>query len=99
MENMKRANKYQLNLKLLELANGESVPDKQLELTFDNHDEVFGIIDRIQEKDPFNDKQQAAEFALGLKLFSEVMLKNRNHPLFDELKPAFQAFMKRLKSI
>ncbi|MFD1142022.1 DUF3861 domain-containing protein [Larkinella insperata] len=94
----KKTNKYQLTLKLVELANGESVPDKQLELTFDNHDEVFGIIERLREKDPFDNKEQATEFAIGLKMFSEVMLKNRNHPLFEELKPAFQSFMKRLKS-
>ncbi|MCC9137545.1 DUF3861 domain-containing protein [Pontibacter silvestris] len=64
-----------------------------------DHDEIFSIVDRIREKDPFCDKEQATEFALGLKIFSEVMIKNRNHPLFEELKPAFQSFMKRLKSM
>jgi hypothetical protein len=34
---------------------------------------------------------------IGLKLFSEVMLKNRNHPLFEEFLPAFGVFMKKLK--
>ena len=95
----KKVNTYQLTLKPIRLASGEPAPDRQLELTVDNHDELFSIIDRIQEKDPFGDKQQAAEFALGLKLFSEVMLKHRDHPLFEELKPAFQPFMKRLKSL
>lgn len=36
---------------------------------------------------------------LGLKLFSEVMLKNRKDPLFEEITPAFGAFMKKLKAI
>src|SRR3954468_632683 len=95
----KRANKYHLTLQLVELANGETVPDKQMELTFTNHDELFDIIERIQNKNLFEEKQQATEFALGLKLFSEVMIKNRKHPLFEELNTVFPAFMKKLKSL
>ncbi|WP_198172447.1 DUF3861 family protein [Hymenobacter ginkgonis] len=30
----------------------------------------------------FNSPEEAAQFALGLKLFSAVMLKHRAHPLF-----------------
>ena len=70
-----------------------------MELEFDNHDEIFEIIERIKAKDLFASKEQATEFAIGLKMFSEVMIKNRNLPLFEELKPAFQNFMKRLKSM
>ena len=95
----KKNNKYHLTLRLLKPATGESVCEKQLELTFDNHDDLFEIVERLQEKDPFGDKSQAIEFAIGLKMFSEIMLKNRNHPLFEELKPAFGSFMKRLKSM
>jgi hypothetical protein len=73
--------------------------EKTFGAQFDNHDEVFSIIEKIKEKDPFSNQEQAAEFALGLKLFSEVMIKNRNHPLFEELTPAFGSFMKRLKSL
>ncbi len=95
----KKTNKYHLTLKLSQLANGENVADKELEISFENHDEIFGIIERLQNKNPFDNKQQAAEFALGLKLFSEVMLKNSKHPLFDELKTTFPVFMKKLKSL
>ena len=95
----KKTNKYQLTLTLQQYANGQSEPAKQLELDFTNHDEIFGIIERLKATDPFNDSAQATEFAIGLKLFSEVMLKNRNSPLFEELMPAFGSFMKRLKSI
>lgn len=95
----KRTNKYHLTLKLLQSASGESNTFKQLELEFNNHDEIFEIIERIKAKNLFEDKEQGTEFAIGLKMFSEVMIKNRNHPLFEELKPAFQTFMKRLKSM
>ncbi len=66
-------------------------------MEFDNHDEIFFIMERIQNKNLFQNKQQAAEFAIGLKMFSEVMLKNRSLPLFEEFAPAFRNFMKKLK--
>ncbi|WP_462267650.1 DUF3861 family protein [Mucilaginibacter sp.] len=95
----KKSNKYNLTLSLNQYANGTSEPARQLNLDVNNHDEIFGIIEWLQEKDPFNDKLQAAQFSLGLKLFSEVMVQNRNHPLFKELNEAFPAFMKRLKGL
>jgi len=95
----KRTNKYHLTLRLEQYANGDQEPAKQLELEFDNHDELFSIIERIQAKALFPSKDQSAEFAIGLKMFSEVMLKNRHLPLFEELAPAFGSFMKRLKSL
>jgi hypothetical protein len=93
----KRANTYRLTLALQTLASGEAAPPRALELTFDNHDELFTIIDRLRQQDPFGDPAQATEFAIGLKLFSEVMLKNRSHPLFEEFWPAFRLFMAKLK--
>lgn len=95
----KRTNKYHLTLSLQQYASGETEPAKDLALDFSNHDEIFGIIESIRKKDPFGDQAQATEFAIGLKLFSEVMIKNRNHPLFEELKESFPLFMKKLKSL
>lgn len=43
------------------------------------------------------DPDTATALAIGLKLFGEVMLENRGHPLFAELAPHFRDFMKRLK--
>lgn len=93
----KRANKYRLTLELIATAKGETGVHGPLQLEFDNHDEIFSVIQRIQEKDIFQNKQQATEFAIGLKMFSEVMLKNKNLSLFEEFTPAFRAFMKKLK--
>lgn len=66
-------------------------------LAFDNHDNIFNIVKVLKEKDLFNDESQSAEFAIGLKMFSEVMLRNRDNPLFEQLQPAFRDFMKKLK--
>ena len=95
----KRSNKYYLTLSLKEYANGETEPAKELGIQFDNHDEVFSIIERIKDKNIFEDPNEATQFALGLKLFSEIKLKHRKNPLFDELNEVFPVFMKKLKSL
>lgn len=95
----KRSNKYYLTLSLKEYANGETEPAKELGIQFDNHDEIFGIIDRIKDKNIFDTPEEATQFALGLKLFSEIKLKHRKNPLFDELNEVFPVFMKKLKSL
>jgi hypothetical protein len=95
----KKSNKYYLTLSLKEYANGETEPAKELGLQFDNHDEIFSIIERIKDKNIFEDPNEAAQFAIGLKLFSEIKLKHRKNPLFDELNEVFPVFMKKLKSL
>ncbi|RZJ59409.1 MAG: DUF3861 family protein [Flavobacterium sp.] len=67
-----------------------------LKFEFDNHDDVFLIIEKIKEKGYF-DESQSAEFAIGLKMFSEVMLRNKDNPLFEDFRPAFKDFMMKLK--
>jgi len=94
----KRNNTYQLDLKELKLKDG-SEGTKSLNLEFDNHDDIFNIIEVIKSKKIFDNENTANEFAIGLKLFTEVMLKNKQHPLFEELRPAIMEFMKKLKSL
>ncbi len=67
-------------------------------LTFDvtNHDEILGLVDRVAARQVLP-TDEVAEFTIGLKLFSEVMLRHRREPLFAEFFPHFGAFMKRLK--
>ncbi|WP_029269828.1 DUF3861 domain-containing protein [Flavobacterium sp. KJJ] len=95
----KRSNKYHLTLKLSQYANGETEPAQELELNFDNHDEIFTIIERMKYKNLFDTPEEATQFALGLKLFGEIKLKHRKNPLFDELNEVFPVFMKKLKSL
>jgi len=93
----KKAHQYKLTLEYLQNNKGDKIETSPLELVFENHDDIFAIVERLKQKNHFDDINQSQEFAIGLKLFSEVMLKNRNHPLFEELGPAFGLFMKRLK--
>jgi len=93
----KRNNKYQLQLNELSLKDGSSA-EKKLNFEFENHDDLFKIFEMIKSKNIFEDENTANEFSLGLKLFTEVMLKNKQHPLFEDLRPAITEFMKKLKS-
>ncbi|OON70585.1 DUF3861 domain-containing protein [Hymenobacter sp. CRA2] len=94
----KRAYHYRLRLEQVAGISPGSPEHEPLELEFDNHDDIFSIVERLQQRNLFQEPGQSTEFAIGLKLFSEVMLKNRQHPLFEELAPAFRSFMQRLKS-
>ncbi|WHP04438.1 MULTISPECIES: DUF3861 domain-containing protein [Acinetobacter] len=69
---------------------------ERLEFYTGNHDDIFEVVERLRKAELFND-QTTTSFAVGLKLFSEVMLENRDHPLFEEFFPQFGQFMKNLK--
>ena len=95
----KRSHQYRLQLDYLTDTKGEKQQTEPVQIEFENHDNIFAIIEILKKKDPFENKDQAVEFAIGLKMFGEVMIKNRNNPLFEELMPAFGIFMKKLKSL
>ena len=59
-------------------------------------DELEQIIDRIR-KSGIVPEQDAAELALGLKMFGETLLRHRRTPPFATLFPHFRDFMSQLK--
>jgi hypothetical protein len=61
-----------------------------------NHDDLFAIVERVRGRGDL-DADAATALAVGLKLFGEVMLEHRGHPLFESFAPHFGDFMKRLK--
>ena len=75
-------------------SDGGTPPSVQFHI--EAHDEILGLIERSRQRGDF-DADTAAAFTVGLKLLGEVMLKNRNHPLFEEFGPQFGQFMQRLK--
>lgn len=93
----KRNHTYSLTLEYVSDKNGDAVSQDELSLTFENHDNLFEIITRMKNSDLFQNQNEAVEMAVGMKMFSEVMLRNRKHPLFEEMLPAFGDFMKKLK--
>lgn len=94
----KKTNKYRLTLEQVSLVEEDATLQSPMCLEIENHDEIFRIVEKVKQKNLFADKSQSTQFAIGLKMFSEVMLTNRAHPLFEEFFPAMGAFMKKLKS-
>ena len=94
----KRANKYKITLEQVSLMKEDAMLSNPIVIEFENHDEIFKIIEIMAEKNLFEEKNHSTEFAIGLKMFGEVVLKNKNMPLFKEFFPAFGDFMKKLKS-
>ncbi len=95
---MKKNNRYKLILEQLSLKDESLKQDEPMVFEVENHDEIFQIIQKVEEKNLFKNKNEVKEFAVGLKLFSEVLLRNRKHPLFEDFSPEFGKFMKKLKS-
>ena len=93
----KKFNTYQIHLKEKAPKNGTS-DGKRLEFQFVNHDDIMQLMSFIKNKKIFNEQRDNIEFLLGLKLFSQVMLRNRNHELFTDFGPEFGIFMKKFKS-
>ncbi|MBO2611327.1 DUF3861 domain-containing protein [Shewanella algae] len=92
-----KQHKYRISVEHLEDQNGmPSSYQQALKFEVGNHDDIFAIVDKIKQRQDF-DEDQATAFAVGLKLFSEVMLEQRKNPLFDEFRPHFMQFMKQLK--
>lgn len=94
----KKANTYRLKLEVLELLKPDDKVYEPIEFEFGNHDNIFNIIERMKKRNRFKTEQDSVEFAIGLKLFSEVMLKNKDNPLFEEFRPAFGGLMKKIKA-
>jgi len=76
---------------------GQPVDAPPLSFVAGNHDNILEIVERIRQREQFT-PEAAAAFAVGLKLFGEVMLEHRNDPMFAGFQPHFRDFMKVLKS-
>lgn len=92
-----KQHRYRVTLEHLADANGgPSAYDAPLRFEVGNHDDVFAIVERMRRR-PDLAPESATALAVGLKLFGEVMLEQRGHPLFAGFAPHFRDFMKTLK--
>lgn len=92
-----KQHKYRITLEHLSTEKGEAPTHEPIQFETGNHDDLFNIIEKIRAKELFA-PDTSASMALGLKLLSEVMLENKNHPLFVELKEPLIAFIGKIKS-
>lgn len=93
----KRQHRYKITLEHCAASSPEQPLHEPLQLDFANHDDLFAIVQRVQDAN-FLPPDQSAELALGVKLLGNVLLTNREHPLFTELSQAFGEFVRKLKS-
>lgn len=90
---------HQYHVTVQHLADAQGNPSsytEKLEFNTSNHDDIFIVLGRLQKAELFDDATTKS-FTVGLKLFSEVMLENKNHELFKDFLPQFHTFMKHLK--
>lgn len=92
---MKSAHRYRITVEALD-ENGQPQPREPLTFEAANHDDVLAIVERMRKRSEF-EGDEAPAFAIGLKLFSEVMLRHRDLPLFAGFAPHFREFMQTLK--
>lgn len=93
-----KGHRYRLTLEYLEDAKGQPEERPPLQFETKNHDDLYAIVERVKAKGLFEDADDATAFAIGLKLFREVMLQHRKLELFRELDPHFSSFMKAFKA-
>ncbi len=88
--------RYKITVESLTGAKGEPVEGRTLCFEAANHDDILGIVDRLRARLPF-DESTIASLGVGLKLFSEVTLTQRNDPMFAMIQPALSEFVRGLK--
>lgn len=89
---------YRITVEPLNDKKGQPLNMQPVSFEVENHDEIISIIAAIKARSDLGfDENTATSFAVGLKLFSEVMLENRKHPLFEPLSGPFRDFMMLLK--
>jgi hypothetical protein len=65
-------------------------PELHPPVVFDtgNHDDIFNLIESVQAAQLFV-RDTTAALVLGMKLFSEIMLKHKKDPLFAPMLAAY----------
>lgn len=91
-----KQHQFRLTLEHLSDKDGHPVAAEPLVFLAPNHDNIFDIVKLMEQRENIT-PEMAQRFAVGLKLMGEVMLENKDNPLFAELKPHFMEIMKAVK--
>lgn len=89
-------NVYKFTVEHLKNSKGNTMEVEPLVFETQNHEDVFKIVQIMDTKMDL-DKNESTSLAIGLKLFSGVMLKHNDSEPFKQLMPHFKEFMKELK--
>lgn len=87
-----QAHRYRITLE-----GADDAAPAPLTFEFIHHDDLFALVERVRGGTAFTN-DDAAALALGMKLFTGVMLGLRHDPLFADIQPAMRNFIGNLKS-
>ncbi len=93
-----RQHRYRVTVEHLATPQAEAPLSAPLAFETGNHDEIIGLAERVRGRLDLG-AEDATALAIGMKLFGEVMLTQRDNPLFAELRPAWRAFIGSLKAL
>jgi hypothetical protein len=92
-----KAYRYRIRVESLAHHGGTVHVEDALSFEVANHDDILAIVDRVNAATAF-DRNDATALAIGLKLFTGVMLQHRHDPLFADVQLAMRAFIGNLKA-
>lgn len=78
-------------------AQASDTPSPTLQFGVANHDDMLAIAESVRDSGLFP-PDDAIALAVGLKLFTGVMLKHRQDALFADMQPAVRTFVGNLKA-
>lgn len=92
-----KQHEYKITIEHIKDAKGQpSTYAEAVQFKAFNHDDIFKIIDRVQQSNLVDD-ESAKAFAVGMKLMGEVLLENKDVPIFKAFLPEFIQLVKSLK--
>ena len=91
-----KKHQYRVTVEHVADKEGNPIQREPLQFSAPNHDDSFEIVARIKQRGDM-DEETAVRFAVGLKLFSETALENKDLPLFVVLKPHLTEIMQIVK--
>jgi hypothetical protein len=93
---MKSVREYKYRVNFISVNDEIETENKALNFEIANHDNLFKLLALIQGKLNLTPPEEQA-FLLGLKMFSEILIKNRHDPLFRQMKQPMGEIMALLK--
>ncbi len=93
-----KQHQYEITLKHIADAQGNpSTYTEALQFNAYNHDDMFKVLEHLTKAQLLDDEKTKA-FAVGLKLFGETLLENKDHPLFKRFHAAFRPVYENTKT-
>lgn len=90
---------HQYRITVEHLADMQGNPAENQSLTFNapNHDDLFMLLEKVKQNRPDINGEDLTHFLIGLKLFGEVVLENRDDEFFAQFSPFVKEIMLTLK--